>query len=141
MNKKLEKLLYKELDGTLNSVEQLKLDKALKSDAAFQAERKELLNLREMVASCKEPEFKPFFETRLMQKLNNSASEFGFQELFIETLASQFRKILVPAMVIILVIVSYNLGTADVISFDSVFGIPDINYVDAVNPVNYLAVE
>lgn len=139
MNSRLEKLIYKSLDSKLTVVEKAELDKILIESPNSRAERDEILSVREMIGESNSSEFKPFFDGRVMHRIKNQ-NVTGI-DLVWEMIFGQFRKIMVPAIIAIVLFISLNIGFGDSLDINTILGIPDVSFSDAVNPVNYLVME
>jgi hypothetical protein len=137
-NKKTEKLLYKSFDVSLNKEEAEQLESALKNSAGLKKEYDEIKELREEIKNSAVTSFKPFFEERLLNKLNNSSSA---QNMFWDAQNSfviSFRKIGLTAICILIILLSYNLKSGNSYSIKNIFGISNAGIEYAFDPVQSL---
>ncbi len=62
--------------------------------------------LKELISDSKSDSFKPFFTTRVMQKVKAEASQ---ENVFAEALAQIFRKVAIASAALIIVVTAYNI--------------------------------
>ncbi len=122
MNKKITKLLIHSFDKDLSPDKKKLLNKNLKSDKELQSQKKKIKEVRELIKK-QDYQFKPFFETRVMSKIDNIKNEIDF----ISRLFFIYKKILVFGFsaAFILLIVFYLTGNP--LSFDNLFGTKYMN--------------
>ncbi|MFH1195212.1 MAG: hypothetical protein V1720_05840 [bacterium] len=120
--KNLEKLIFKSLDGVLTEKESAALEYELKNSSEAKKLFAELRSLRKGIENLPELTFKPFFEERVIAKLNidNSKSE-SFPN-FPEALGLSFRKFAIAAALILALLITYNLNNGNSYSIENLLG-------------------
>lgn len=117
MNKKLYDLVFRSMDSTLSRDEQNQLSQALQSSDELQHLHNELRSLRD-AASMKSPvSFSPFFVDRVLARLEQEAE--SLTDRFIKV----FRPIAYGALVLAVLLTSYNLFRTNSVSIESALGI------------------
>jgi len=106
MEEKIRELIQKAALGELSPEEQFLLEEAVKQDPVLQAELDTAKKVSSLVKDSGEPEFQPFFTTRVMQRISEQAE--GGMDLA-AALSSVFRKVAIAATVIIIALTSYNI--------------------------------
>lgn len=133
--KELEKLMYKSFDAPLSEEEKKILDSELHSSASINQEYINLLKLRKAVSSSTKDTFEPFFEERLMGKLNRTKkAEMNFDSVTAPLLAS-FKRIAVTAIIILVILISYNLTNGNNYSINNILGNSTTNVASAFDPL------
>ena len=142
MDKKEKNLLFKYLDGELSKDEEFEFNKLVESSKSFRIEKQEFEQMREFISSNAEKSLKPMFETRVLNELNSNAGNYQ-KNNFSELLAVSFRKILAPALIIILFLLSFNLISSGEVSVNSALGIQNqnVSIEEAFNSTIDLAME
>ena len=140
MDKKEKNLLFKYLDGELSKDEEFELNKLVESSKSFRIEKQEYEQMREYISSNAEKSLKPLFETRVLNELNGNPGNYQ-KNNFSELLAVSFRKILAPALIIILFLLSFNLISSGEVSVNSALGIQNVSIEEAFNSTIDLAME
>ena len=122
MNKKITKLLIRSFDKDLSPDKKMLLSKNLKSDKELQNQKHELNKVRELIKK-QDYQFKPFFETRVMSKIDSIKNEIDF----ISSLFFVYKKIVVfgVSAAFILLIIFYLTGSP--LSFNNLFGTKYMN--------------
>ena len=122
MNKKIKKLLIRSFDDDLPPDKNKLLNKNLQSDKELQNQKHELNKVRELIKK-QDYQFKPFFETRVMSKIDNIKNEIDF----ISSLFFVYKKIMVFGLsaAFILLVIFYLTGSP--LSFDNLFGTKYMN--------------
>jgi len=140
MDKKEKNLLFKYLDGELSKDEEFEFNKLVESSKSFRIEKQEFEQMREFISSNAEKSLKPMFETRVLNELNGNPGNYQ-KNNFSELLAVSFRKILAPALIIILFLLSFNLISSGEVSVNSALGIQNVSIEEAFNSTIDLAME
>ena len=133
--KKIERLIYKSLDGKLTHKESESLKYELERSAEFESEYRNTIKLREEINKGAEKSFKPFFEERLLNRLHNSTGKIKYNPQVI-SLAISFRPIAVAAALILLLLLTYNLGSGNNYSINKLLGESQTNIEYAFDPLN-----
>ena len=124
MNKNLLDLLYRSFEEELKLEDRDRLNKALKMSDDLRKEKKQLEKLRKTVSTLGTESFKPFFEERVMQRLDRLNNNSFILEKSVDDLIVLFKPLGLAISAVILVILAYNLGINGTLSFESVLGIP-----------------
>lgn len=117
MNKKLYDLLYRSIDVPLTPDEQQQLTAALASSEELRSLRNDLLSLREDAAMKEPVTFSPFFVERVLARLDRHT------ESMADRFSAVFRPIAYGALVLVVLLTSYNLVRTNSISLESALGI------------------
>lgn len=134
---KLEELLYKSFDSPgLSGREQALLNEALESSPELRKLRDEILSIRSSVKETRQSDFSPYFESRLLSKINRRAE--NIRGSLAESLSVSFRRVALSAAIVLLVLVTYNLnaGNDGIISY--LFGITSETVEYAFDPATQL---
>jgi len=122
MNNQLLKLLIRSFDAELSLSEQQQLQEGLQQSAELRAEKERLLSIRADLGQ-QEYRFKPFFNARVMNRIEQLGAE-KLPDLS-ELIMAFFPKVAYPSLAIILVLLlNVYLGEGN-ISIDSIAGIED----------------
>ncbi len=140
MNKKEKKLLFVYFDGKLTNEEEDKFKKSVEKSEVFRTEKQEYEQMRGFISENAERKLKPFFESRVLNELSSQSANFMTVN-FAESLALSFRKILAPALIIILFLLSFNLISSGEVSVNSALGIQNVSIEEAFNSTIDLAME
>jgi hypothetical protein len=107
-NKKMFDLLIKSFDEQLSPDETKQLEEALSESDDLRKEKEHLLKLRRVLSS-QQYEFKPFFETRVMNRILKLKSGKVFELDFTKNLSTVFKRVAISgiAAIIILLITFY----------------------------------
>jgi hypothetical protein len=127
MNEKAQNLLYRSFDSGLTAAERQELEYALSESQALRDEKKQILEMRELIKESAEHSFQPFFSVRVLNRLR---SEKGFGTDFFASLAWSFRTVAVVAGIIIVLLFAHNSFVRDGVSIDSLLGIPKLQLED-----------
>lgn len=118
-------LLLRSLDSKLTPGEQEQLDKAMAQSEALRLEAEQLELLRQTVAGSVPRTFRPFFAERVLSRIRSEGSEMNPLSFF-DALFATFRPLALAAVVILVVMLSFNAVRNDgevmagVLSSDSV---------------------
>ena len=125
MKQNILKLLIRSFDKDLSPDKKQLLNKNLKSDKELQNQKHELNEVRELIKK-QDYQFKSFFETRVMSKIENIKNEIDF----ISRLFFVYKRIFVFGLsaTCIILIIFYLTGSS--ITFDNLFG---TNYMNTDN--------
>jgi hypothetical protein len=119
---KSKQLLYKSFDSPLSDKEKESLDSELNISVSLKEEQEYLSKLRGAIKQNAEVSFEPFFEERLMNKLNRTIKTEKYSDLVSSSLFSSFGKIAITAIIILIVLISYNLNNGNNYSINSLLG-------------------
>ncbi|MBE9468656.1 MAG: hypothetical protein IMY72_10120 [Bacteroidetes bacterium] len=125
MKHNILKLLIRSFDKNLSIDKKQLLNKRLESDKNLQNQKYELNEVREFIKK-QDYQFKPFFETRVMSKIENIKNELDF----ISRLFLVYKRIFVFGFSVscLILIIFYLTGSS--IIFDNLFG---TNYMNTDN--------
>jgi len=137
-----EKLLIKKLDGNISLKDEIKLRKLFKNSDELEIELKRIKNLREVVAQSITIGFSASFENKVMNKIQTE-NVFKFSPIddFLESVFTQFRRLAVPTLAILLLLVTLTFIYSGEISLDPIFGSYELTIEESLNPANFLAME
>ena len=120
-------LVYRSIDSSLISGEQIQLDTALRNDPDLRAEYERLVWLRSLVEEQNSPSFREGFSNRVMNRLSlapMSTTVLEFQDL----LAFMFRRVAVAAAVAVILLLTYNLTSSGNVSLPASLGLSEEQY-------------
>jgi anti-sigma factor RsiW len=109
-------LLLRSFDEALSAEAQAMLDTALAASPELRAEKARLEALREALAG-QEYAFRPFFATRLMARLQRE------RETWASSLPFAFRRIALPALALVLLLLLTVVYTEQSLSFEALTGV------------------
>ena len=136
--RKTEKLLFKSLDGNTSPGESEILRKELQHSEELRKTAKQINEMRKLVSESAETSFKPFFEERLLSKLNASTAPELYFNSWTNSLAVSFRQVAITAIIILVILVSFNLNNGNKYSIENIFSSSHKNIESAFDPVNNL---
>ncbi|MDP4115591.1 MAG: hypothetical protein Q8903_05625, partial [Bacteroidota bacterium] len=117
-NNKIKKLIYKSLDGILSEKEERMLNEELQSSVEARLMYDEIAGIRKAVQNIEPEPFKPFFEERLLDKINNPQVIEGNNSGWTESLTKSFRQIAFTTVIILALLVLYNVNQGNYSSFE-----------------------
>lgn len=141
MNRKIKKLFYRSFECILSPREQEILDHALKKSDALRGEKKQLEVLRHTLSSQTGQTFGPLFADRVMQLIGQLRKQKTRGEQFFEAMFSEFRPIAVGAIILFIILVSFNLIRADRLSLASAFAEPRVTLEEVYDPILMIHME
>jgi len=121
-NNKIKKLIYKSLDGILSEKEEKMLNEELQSSVEARLMYDEIAGIRKAVQNIEPEPFKPFFEERLLDKINNPQVIEGNNSGWTESLTKSFRQIAFTTVIILALLVLYNVNQGNYSSFENLLG-------------------
>ena len=137
-NKKIKKLLYKSLDTTLTTEEAKILNNELQNSIELREEQTQLLNMRKALGESTETSFKIFFEERLSDKLSKLTTLETYFNGWANSVGSSFRKIALSAIIVLIILISYNLNSGNKYSIENLLGTSNTTIVSAFEPIQNL---
>lgn len=132
MNKKILKLLYRSFDDKLGKKEQERLANALEKSQDLSSEKKQIEAQRRAIAESADLSFKPFFAERVINRIGSLKQKNGL-ETFYEQLKAVFRRIILAGAIVLIVLLTYNLGKGDSLSLDEVFYTSDLTFEEILD--------
>lgn len=138
MKKVIEKLLYKSFDAPLSIKEADLLANALKNSAELKEELSHITEIRNVAGKGAYPDFKPFFEERLLNKLYSKEKIVFSFNIWINSLSYSFRNIAVAAIIVLILLVSYNIKNGNIYSIANLLGKSDPSIEYAFDPIQNL---
>ena len=123
MKPELLELLYLSLDAELTAEQKNRLGKALAESKELRHEKERLIQLRSSLASSA-GEFKPFFETRVLERIRREQPEMALSRM-VESLTVMFRRVALVGAVCAVALAAINLSGANEISVPALFAIQD----------------
>lgn len=119
---KLELLLYKSFDAELTKEESELLQRELQNSTEFRRKFNEISKLRRAVSNSAETSFNPYFEQRVLSRINNAQKQNRYIGAFADSLSFSFRKVALAASFILIALISYNLLSGNSYSIESILG-------------------
>jgi len=127
MNEKALELLHRSFDDELSAAELQKLEDALADSPALRDEKKQLLEMRELIRAGAERSFGPFFPAKVVNRIK---SEKAGKPDFLASLAWSFRTVAIVSGLVIVFLFAFNSFTRQSISLDSLLGMPKLQLED-----------
>jgi len=112
-NKKIQRLLYKSLDTPLSAEESKTLNNELQNSVELREQHFQILNIRKAIGENADTSFKILFEERLFDKLNKLPNRKPLFNVGVDSLTTSFRKIAFSAIIILILLISYNLKSGN----------------------------
>jgi len=131
-------LLYRSFDASLSPHEREELDNALKLDESLRREMEKITEMRKALAGSAAREFPSFFIDRVMSRINSWQTK---EEIWYESIMGVFRPIAVTAIMLLIILLTYNFNTNKNISLNSAMNAPSITVEDAFDPFTFLSLE
>jgi len=128
MNKNILKLLYRSFDSKLNKKEQNQLNIALKKSPHLRREKGLITTQRKALSDTGGQSFKPFFAERVIKQITSQKEKETGLEAFYEAIKHVFRRFAVVGAIVMLILVTYNLGIGDNFSQEEAFYALDLTY-------------
>lgn len=125
MEKDLYTLLLKSFDAELKPKERQQLEEGLRLDAGLLEEKHKLEKIRTLLAE-KEDDFSPFFETRVMGRIEGLAMNGWAGNLFTERLSFVFRRVALLSLGIMLALVITSWIREGSLSLETMTGISEL---------------
>jgi hypothetical protein len=140
-NKKLTKLIYKNLDGTLSNKEMEVLKNEWDNSESLKKKYNQILEFREKVSESGIHSFKPLFEERLLDKLSAGKLPEAVSRGWTNSLVVSFHHLALAAAIILILLITYNLESGNYYSFQNLFGTSQSSIELAFDPVQNLLKE
>jgi hypothetical protein len=131
-------LLYRSFDATLSPREQQQLDEALETYELLRREKEKNSELRKVLADSATRGFPSFFIDRVMHRINSWQTK---EEIWYESIMGVFRPIAVTAIMLLIILLTYNFNTNKNISLNSAMNAPSVTVEDAFDPFTFLSLE
>jgi hypothetical protein len=135
---KINKLIYKSFDGSLDDKESAMLERYLLESDEIRKEYNRLNLIREKISGSAITSFKPFFEERVIAKINYPADDKDLLNNWTISLTASFRKVALVAMIILVMLVTYNLNKGNKYSIENLLGKEKISMENDFDPIHYL---
>jgi hypothetical protein len=133
--KELQKLIYKSFDAPLTTEEKELLESELKASAELMEEYQSLFSLRGAVRNSARDTFEPFFEERLLSNLERSMKNEKAYDYISTPLFNSFGKIAAAAIIILIILISYNLNNGNNYSINNLLGKSETNLASVYDPL------
>ena len=141
MDKKQRDLLYRSFDDALTPKEDAQLEQALAESKSLRKEKERITALRNAVSSKAARSFEPYFADRVMQRIVQTTKKERGRETYFDALFSVFRPVVVGAIILIIVLLSYNIIRSDRVSLAGAFAEPQVTLEEAYDPSLMLSME
>jgi hypothetical protein len=138
MMEKYLDLLYRSFDAPLSPKEQEELNGALETYEQLRREKEKVSEMRRAIAESSVRQFRPYFINRVMAGINGLKT---MEDIWFESFLSVFRPVAVTAIMLLIVILTYNFNTNETISVNAVLSTPAVTIEDAFDPFAALSVE
>jgi len=122
-------LLIRSFDSDLSRNERAELGAALQNSPELRNEKTRLESIRGIIASSAVRSFKPFFATRVMQRIDAETND---QEDFFESLIRMFRRVALASALAVILLFASALLTGRTSSFSTLFGMPQVTIEDTL---------
>jgi hypothetical protein len=126
MDKRILKLLYRSLDSPLKKKDRQRLDKALEESEELRRHKLEIVSMRQAVADGALRSFRPQFAERVMGRIQFASSIKDSLNVQYETFRTVFKRFAVAALIILVVLISYNVAHSDWLPKDEIFYVSDM---------------
>ena len=83
-------------------------------------------------------QFRPYFVERVMAGINSIKTK---EEILFESILSVFRPVAVTAIMLLIVLLTYNFNTNETISVNAALNAPAVSIEDAFDPFTALSME
>ena len=133
MDEKILKLLYRSFDTSLTPEEQTILDQAMEQSEELRQEMEKIILIRKKVEASSMNTFKPFFVDRVMQRIERIKNR-NYYNLLDESLFRIFKPVMIAAILLILIITSYNITSTKQLSLEGILAVPDVTLEQAFDP-------
>jgi hypothetical protein len=114
------------------------LDRALKLDESLRLEKEKISEMRKALAESGVREFPSYFIERVMSRINSWQTK---EEIWYESIMGVFRPIAVTAIMLLIILLTYNFNANKKISFNSAMNTPSVTVEDAFDPFTFLSLE
>ena len=130
MKKDLYRLLLRSLDTELGPKDRKRLDEALEADPGLREEKVRLQRIRSLLAK-KEEDFEPYFETRVMGRIEGLEAGSWTGSLFTERLSFVFRRVVLVSIGILLALVISTWVREGNLRLESIAGLNELKTEEA----------
>ncbi len=118
----------------------LLLEEALEKSQELRKEKESIINLRKRISESAGQTFGTFFADKVMAQIKSGQEESG-EERFFESLISVFRPVAIAAVMLLLVLLSYNMVSNQEYSVDGAFAYSQGTVEEAFDPILDLTLE
>lgn len=125
MKHSIRKLLYRSYDKALSPDEEQNLQQALDRSEEMRNEAEELEQVRELIKSAGDVQFKPLMAERVMSRLTQSTVPTPADEFF-ESLNRFFKPLGIAATLVLFGLLAYNISSTGYFSIDTLIGLPEL---------------
>lgn len=108
MSETIHALLLRSFDAELTTDEQSRLDEALADSESLKLEQEQLKIMRDAIGRGASRSFRPFFAERVMNRIQTIQQDALVFDPFFESLKNLFKPVLITAVVLIAIMMSYN---------------------------------
>ncbi len=109
---KINELLYRSFDLDLDETDREELQHALENSEELRQEKLQAEARRELISRSAEGIFfNPFFEEKVMNRIDTYARNESSSDIFFNSLMVVFKRLALAAAVLCIIIISYNLLT------------------------------
>lgn len=138
---KIKKLLFYSYDKDMTREELYTLDAGLEHSPQLREEKKQIALLRSLLIQENKPHFSSNFSDRIMIRINEEHQQESYQETIFKSLYGLFKPIAIAAVILLIVILSYNIiQKRQLASYDTIL-LPDTSLEIAFDPVLPLILE
>ncbi len=104
------------------------------NESYIKTEAEDFEELKGKMKLLKREGFEPWFEERVMSRIMYADIPNGTSDLFFEELNFLFKRFLISAFMIILLLLSYNLGKQGDLNIEGILSGPKITVDDVIQP-------
>lgn len=139
--KRIRELLFQSFDRDLTAKEQQILDEARRTSPELAAEESLLHTVYQKLSGEERQSFGPWFVDRTMNRIWQLAKPKKSQEWSSNGLWLAFRRVVLFASFILIVIMAFNLSTSAKPDLANALGIVEISMDEMADPFSYLIME
>ncbi len=125
MNKRSLDLLYRSFDAQLSEDEKAELASALASSESLRREEEAALAMRDAVRTSAVRSFKPFFSSRVLNRMKALEKPNDPMEELWKALVTMFRPVAVAGALTLVAILAFNLASAERWTLDTMLGVSE----------------
>lgn len=128
MRRRILKLLARSFEAPLKVGDRRRLERALAASPDLRARREAMEALRRKVADTTLPGFAPGFADRVLDRLAARRKPGRDQDVFPAVFHTLFQRFVVVAVLLLIILISYNLSDGGLLPKNEVFFISDMTF-------------
>ncbi|MBU0559896.1 MAG: hypothetical protein KJ799_18170 [Bacteroidetes bacterium] len=139
--KNINEIILKSLDSELSEEEKRFLDEEIQKHPELQSERDWHMKLRGEISTLSSAEFSSDFELKVMNRIRTTKHEERESGNLFLQLALPFKRVVLPAMIVLIILLTYNLTITESVSAESLIGMSTVPMEDLFDPGTTLILE